>query len=434
MGSTTGEARAVDGGRPERSRELLVFAAATAVALVHAVDDAFLGRQPGVGIGQHALAAVVALAGGLAAIAAFPRLRPGLRAALALGLGVLAATNGVLHVRHVMLDGPASSDLTGIAAALAGAVLVGLALWIPFRHRGELAATARRRWATRALAVVALVVFGYVLLFPTSAAIVVTHKHREPIGAPPDAVYEPVAFRADDGLELDGWYVPSRNRAAIVLVHGGGGDRTGAAAHAELLRGHGYGVLLYDSRGRGESEGSPNALGWGWERDVAGALRFLRGRPDVDPARIAGLGLSTGADVLIGVAAESRALKAVVADGATAASFSDYRNAFGIDSDAPYFWTLDVAVRVLSGSSPPRPLEEAVAEVAPAPLLLVAAGVGVRGELVFNRLYAEAAREPVQLWELPEVRHTAAIRERPAEYERRVVRLFDAMLGVAASR
>ena len=61
---------------------------------------------------------------------------------------------------------------------------------------------------------------------------------------------------------------------------------------------------------------------------------------------------------------------------------------------------------------------------------LVATGKDVPIERDFNRLYAEAAREPVELWELPEVNHTDAIDERPAEYERRVVGLFDrALLG-----
>jgi hypothetical protein len=47
-----------------------------------------------------------------------------------------------------------------------------------------------------------------------------------------------------------------------------------------------------------------------------------------------------------------------------------------------------------------------------------------------NRIYAEAACEPVEFWDLPDVNHTAAIRERPDEYERRVIGFFDeALLG-----
>jgi acetyl esterase/lipase len=414
--------------------ETLVFRGATAVALLHALDDAFLNRQPGVGLGQHALAACVSLAAGLAAIVWFPGLRPGFRAAIAIVFGVLAVVNGGLHVAHIAVNELGGSDVTGVLAVAAGATLVLLGLAIPFLHRGEGAATRRRRWANRVLAVILGGLLLYAFLFPAAGAIVQVHKHREAIGDPPGAEYRPVEFRASDGLRLSGWYVPSENRAAVIIVHGGGGDRTGAVGHAELLGRHGYGVLVYDSRGRGESEGTPVSFGWGWEQDVAGALDFLREQPDVDPERIGGLGLSTGADVLFEVAAEERDLKAVVADGATVEGFADYRNLEGLDEGAPFYWTLYTTARVLSGVSPGEPLQDLVARIAPTPLLLVATGRDVPAELDANRLYAEAAREPVEHWELPDVNHTAAIRERPEEYERRVVRFFDDALLAGAGR
>ena len=408
--------------------ETFVFRAATAVALLHAVDDAFLNRQPGVPLDQHALAAAIALAAGIGAIVAFPRIRPGFRAAIALVFGVFAIVNGALHVAHISVDGPAASDYTGVLGLAAGVVLVVLGLAIPFLHRGEAAATRRRRWAYRVVGLVVGFLVLYAFVYPTSVGIVVTHRHREPIGAPPSRVYQDVMFESTDGLELSGWYVPSKNRAAVILVHGGGGDRTGAVRHAELLRHHGYGILLYDSRGRGESDGSPVAFGWGWEKDVEGALALLRARPDVDADRIGGLGLSTGADVLIEAAAERRGLRAVVSDGATGASFADYRNVKGLDFAAPYWFTLMTVTRVLSGASPWEPLKELVARVSPTPLLLIAASRGFEAERDFNRIYAEAAREPFDFWELPDVGHTAAIRERPREYERRVIGFFDEAL------
>jgi hypothetical protein len=144
------------GARPttgRRSPEALVFNAATAVALVHALDDAFLHRQPGAGLGQHALAAAVSIVAGVGAVHVFPRLRPGLRAALALLFGTLASVNGMLHVKHIAESGAAASDLTGVLAAAAGAVLVGLAIAIPWLHRGEGPAGPRRRWVYRGLAI-----------------------------------------------------------------------------------------------------------------------------------------------------------------------------------------------------------------------------------------------------------------------------------------
>ncbi len=411
------------------SGETLVFRAATAVALVHALDDAFLGRQPGVPLGQHALAAALALVLGGAALVWFPRLRPVLAAGVSVVFGVLAIGNGALHLIHVALDGPAASDLTGIAAFAAGIVLVLLAPAILFRHRRERERSARRRWTLRALGGIGLALTAYAILFPLTGAIIQTHKFREPIGDPPSAAYESVTFTAEDGLELSGWYVPSENGAAVVVVHGGGGDRMGTLDHAELLARNGYGVLVYDSRGRGESEGSHNGFGWDWERDVDGALDFLRERPDVDPERIGGIGLSTGAEVLLEVAPERRDLRAVVADGLTARSFDDYRNLDGLTEAAPFYWTMMAGARVFSGSSPGPPLEELAAEVSPTPLLLVSTGVGIATEIDFNRLYAEAAREPVELWELPDVAHTAAVRERSDEYEERVIGFLDEALA-----
>jgi fermentation-respiration switch protein FrsA (DUF1100 family) len=407
----------------------LVFAGATAFALLHALDDAFLNRQPGVGVGEHALAALIALTIGLAGVAAFPRLRPGLRAGLALVFGILALVNGALHIAHMALEGPAESDLTGVLAAAAGLVLIGLGLRIPWRHRGEGAAGKRRRWAHRLVAVLGGTIVVYGFLYPVGFALVQTHAFRAPIGAPPSTAYKPVAFASSDGLELSGWYRSSQNGAAVILVHGGGGDRTGSRAHAELLARHGYGILLYDARGRGESEGTPNGAGWGWNKDVAGALTFLGKREDVDPDRIGALGLSTGANVLLEVAAERNDLRAVVADGAGMRSCADFLALDGaaVWLGAPMFCTSFAAQRVLSGSSPDKPLEELVARIRLTPVLLIAGGRG-QFERDFNLIYAKAAREPVEFWDLPDVNHTKAINERPAEYEQRVVGFFDRAL------
>jgi dienelactone hydrolase len=404
--------------RSARSGEALVFSAATAVALLHALDDAFVHRQPGLGIGQHALAAAIAVVGALAAVAVFPFLRPGLRAGLALTFGSLALVNGFLHLNHITADGPAHSDVTGVLAAAAGLVLVGLAAAIPWRHRGE------GTWRSRAVAALALPLTAIAVLGPMGMAQFDAHKWREPIGEPPSAAYEDAAFEATDGLDLKGWYRPSSNGAAVLLVHGGGGDREGTVRHAQVLAHHGYGVLLYDARGRGESEGSPNGYGWDWEKDVAGALEYLRGRSDVDPDRIAALGLSTGADVLLQVAAERHDLAAVVTDGAAAGSFEDWARLRGTEAGTVPGWVMFSTIRVLTGDPPPPPLQDQVARIT-SPLMLI--GAGIKEEHEFNDLYAEAAPR-AEHWDV-DAGHTAALRERPREYEQRVVGFLDRELG-----
>jgi hypothetical protein len=375
-------------------------------------------RGPGHGFGQHALAGAIAVVAWLVAAVAFPRLRPGMRAALAFAFGGLAIVNGALHAIHIARYGADGGDVTGALALAAGVVLVGVAAIIPWRHREP----GGRRWPARTLAVLAGVLGTFFVLGPIGMGIVATHKWREPVGPAPGAAYADVTFRASDGLELAGWYRPSRNGAAVVVVHGGSSDRRGSVAHARMLAAHGYGVLLYDARGRGESEGMENNYGWDWPKDVAGALGFLRHRADVDPRRIGALGLSTGADVLIEVAAKRRDLAALVVDGAAAGSFEDWHHLRGTEIGTAPGWVMFTTMRVLSGDPPGPPLEDLVRRIE-APTLLVSAGNAEERE--FNDLYERAAAGRVRHWNIPDADHTHAIHQFPAEYEHRVVGLFD---------
>jgi predicted acyl esterase len=74
---------------------------------------------------------------------------------------------------------------------------------------------------------------------------------------------------SSDGVTIQGWYVPSQNRAAVITYPG----RHSAQRHAQFLARQGYGVLLLDRRGQGGSEGDPNSYGWDEHRDIAGSDR-----------------------------------------------------------------------------------------------------------------------------------------------------------------
>ena len=99
--------------------------------------------------------------------------------------------------------------------------------------------------------------------------------------------------------------------------------RSGPQKQARMLARHGYGVLLFDRRGEGESEGDPNVFGWGGERDLLAAAAYLRSRPDIDSSRIGAIGLSVGGEMLIHAAAHSDAFKAIVTEGASGQSLRD---------------------------------------------------------------------------------------------------------------
>ncbi len=385
-------------------------------------------REPGVGPGQHLLAVVVSLALGLGAVYVFPSPAPG----GALGPRRLLRRPRDRRRRHARqahrrrvsgarATSPASSPWRPAWCS------IGLAAAILWLHRGEGEVSARRRWAYRIAAVPVGLLLALYTVVPIGTAITETHKYREHIGAPPSPDYREVAFDASDGVHLSGWYRPTRNGATLLVLHGGGGDRTGAVAHAKLLARHGYGVLLYDARGRGRSEGQQNAFGWGWTKDIAGAIAFLKSRPEVDAQRIGGLGLSTGADALVQAAGQGADLHAVVADGTAAESFEDWRRLQGITALTPMFAAEFATVRITSGAKSGPPMEDMIKRIS-RPLLLVSAGR--EQEYDFNVKYDRAAgSRPVEHWNVPEAGHTGAIRDAAPAYERRVTAFFDRALS-----
>jgi dienelactone hydrolase len=316
------------------------------------------------------------------------------------------------------MEGLHGADFSGLLMLPAAAMFLAAAV-LALLDRGRPRSWPRRigRWAMTAVVGILLLLF---VGLPIVIGVAQTQKPAERIDDSALGVrHETVTFAAADGTKLGGWYIPSQNRAAVIVVHGGGGDRTGSIRHARLLSSLGYGVLLYDSRGRGTSEGDPNAQGWTWQDDVAGAIDFVRARPDVDQNRIAGLGLSTGADVLIEAAAKDRALKAVIADGSTVRSLADFRRSSTGDliTGGPYWAVAYGTIEVLDQSTPGPALAKLAGEVPPTPLLLISSNE--LQEHRWGRIYADAYGPRAELW-LTETGHTKALQEQPEPYRLRV--------------
>jgi uncharacterized protein len=298
-----------------------VFTAATGLAILHILDDAFIGKQPGTTADDHLFAAGVLLVILGGSLALYPRVRAGARGALAVGLGILITTAGAMHVVHAVVDEAEQSDFTGMLAIIGGVALIALGLFVAWR--GPRPASWMRRWTRRGLVAIGALLTAFYVLLPIGVAIFVTHTPREPIDGTFAVPHEDVVLETADRLTLRGWYAPSRNGAAVVLVHGSGGSRLGPRKHARLLAEHGYGVLLYDGRGRGESEGDPLGFTWTWQPDVDAAVDYLKARPDVNEGRIGALGLSGGAEALIESAARREDLRAVVAEGAGTRAYGE---------------------------------------------------------------------------------------------------------------
>ncbi len=265
----------------------------------------------------------------------------------------------------------------------------------------------------------------------------------------------------NDHINLKGWFIPGvlpdgrlTVDRMIVVVHGTRTNRESPGDHLlELtvaLARHGLGVLSFDMRGMGESPPAPLSMGNLEQRDVLGAVDFLRsGTPPFPelgrPRIIGGLGISMGAATLLLAAAREPAIQAVVSDSAYAEIVPILEREIAKRSVAPigrvpgvFAPSSLIMARLLYGVDffAVRPVGT-VAGIAPRPLFLIH---GTADDYVpinnFRELNAAATSVPgahVTTWIVPNARHAQAFKVTGTEYVTRVVAFFDAALGVDQS-
>jgi uncharacterized protein len=269
------------------------------------------------------------------------------------------------------------------------------------------------------------------LLIPALQAYINTHPGRAPItGSPADQgiEYENVSLNTEDGVTLKGWYLPSHNRAAVIVLHGFGGNRMQVLPQALALAERGYGVLQFDLRAQGESGEAPFCGGWNGELDVQPAVDYLQTRPDVDQRSIGGLGYSVGGNVLLHAAATIPAIRAVIVDGVDAGRTEDYLGPLPPEFRPVWFmtpipWMTDRMIELVSGVRAAPPLKEEVKKISPRPILFISSGTGV--EQFQTRKFFQAAGPTAGLWEVPEVGHCAAFSVYPGNYLHHILYFFD---------
>ena len=154
--------------------------------------------------------------------------------------------------------------------------------------------------------------------------------------------YRDVSFPSrEDHLLLRGWFIPGvlpdghlTVERTVIQVHGANNNRTMALSISGALAQSGIAVLTFDVRGNGESTPAPNGGGYFEQRDILGAVDFLRSGvlpyPELGrPRAIGGWGISVGGDALIFAAAQEPAIKAIVIDSAYATLREYIEHAFG---------------------------------------------------------------------------------------------------------
>ena len=247
---------------------------------LHVVDDNFLQPEPGMSATDHLAGGLVQLGLVAAAAWAYPRVRAGARGALALLFGFFGVLAGTEAAYYTFADRPSGDDFTGFLSLLGGFVLLGIGIG---RSGGRGGPTTAVDAATCGAGSFWRAPFCWSGLCssrprsPTSSPIRaggrpdpesgrgargrLLHDERR---APPRRLVHPLAQRRDRDRAFPG--------------------RSGPQKHTRMLVRHGYGVLLFDRRGEGASEGDPNTFGWVGDRDLHAAPRTSAAAPTSIPS------------------------------------------------------------------------------------------------------------------------------------------------------
>lgn len=226
----------------------------------------------------------------------------------------------------------------------------------------------------------------------------------------------------EDGIRLSAWYTPPRKGAVILLAHGYGDNRP-EWVHA-LLAKKGYGVLSWDARAHGESDGEISTIGYLEVLDVKAALDYVETQPDVN--HIGAWGGSMGAATLIRATAQFPQIEALFVDS----SFASLNDEFDflvpypvINPLAKFIAEIQTGIRL----DEVDPMSD-IAQISPRPVYIVhSLGDTVAPPDAGGKLF-NAANEPRFLWEEKDAAHLSIHLLNERRYQRRLIGFFDEWL------
>jgi len=234
--------------------------------------------------------------------------------------------------------------------------------------------------------------------------------------------YRDIELITEDGVKLSAWYTPPQNGAVILVAHGHADKR--AEDFYLLFASHGYGVIAWDFRAHGKSEGNFTTIGYYEVHDVKAALDFALAQPEIE--HIGGWGSSMGAVTMIRAAAQYVEIEAVVADSpfATLEDAMDLRVPFPILRPLIQFfaeWETGLSASLV------RPVDE-IALISPRPVFIIQGMGDTAIPLDSSQRLYDAAGEPKSLWTEDDVPHMNMFAYYETRYTNRVIKFFDEYL------
>jgi alpha-beta hydrolase superfamily lysophospholipase len=250
--------------------------------------------------------------------------------------------------------------------------------------------------------------------------------------------YEDVSFSSRvDNVTLKGWYIPGGDKGTVIVVHGGKQNRADATMRlTELccdLAGKGLNVLTFDRRGCGESAVSKIGVRARYDRDVAGALDYVRDRSGAKE-RIFILGISIGAVAVFLFAAHEKGICGIISDSCfISAPEMSRRLLTRVNRVLTGFVPSALWMgRRMYGLQPENAIDDVKLVTCPVFFIHGEQDTGVPADDSV-KLFEASKNELNELWLVPGADHCQAYSADPARYIDRVVDFIDGKCAVCES-
>jgi fermentation-respiration switch protein FrsA (DUF1100 family) len=190
-------------------------------------------------------------------------------------------------------------------------------------------------WPILLFALGIYLVLGLLLFFFQARFLYYPNLPSRAVTATPDRIglaYEPVEILTDDGIRLDGWFVPAtkERRGVLLFFHGNAGNISHRLDSLKIFSDLGLAVLIFDYRGYGASDGQISEQGT--YLDAKAAWRYLIEQRRVPPENVVLFGRSLGAAVAAHLTTEHRPKALIMESGFTSVP----------DFAASHFWMYPV--------------------------------------------------------------------------------------------
>ena len=229
-----------------------------------------------------------------------------------------------------------------------------------------------------------------------------------------------IYFKTSDGLTLNGWFFQAANseaRATVLVFHGNAENLSTHVNSVLWLVREGFNLFIFDYRGYGKSQGSPDIKGV--HLDAEAALKTVLSLPQVDKEQIIVLGQSIGGAIAVYTVAHTP-YKDRIAALVIESTFSSYR-LIAREKLAQVFITwpfqYPLSYLVSDAYSPIRWIRE----VSSVPLLIIHGDQDPVVPMHHGQMLYEAARDPKEFWETTAPGHVtsfadAGVRDKLVRY------------------